>query len=150
MMEPRMDDDDDVGYCRPPKKSRFRAGQSGNPLGRPPKAKPNAGQSGTDTCDADVIAAIGEQIVEINGRRMTRKELLYEAAFARAIKGDTAAMRILVGIMEKNEKAKSSKELRKGGGVLVVPGTAPLHEWNAAAALQQAGYREASHGKGEL
>ena len=28
------DDDDRVGYCRPPKHSRFKKGQSGNPRGR--------------------------------------------------------------------------------------------------------------------
>ena len=30
-------DDGRVGYCRPPKHSRFKAGQSGNPKGRPKK-----------------------------------------------------------------------------------------------------------------
>ena len=28
-------DDTDVGYGRPPKRNRFRKGQSGNPKGRP-------------------------------------------------------------------------------------------------------------------
>ena len=31
------EDDDKVGYCKPPKHSRFKPGQSGNPLGRPRK-----------------------------------------------------------------------------------------------------------------
>ena len=31
------EDDDKVGYCRPPKHSRFKPGQSGNPRGRPRK-----------------------------------------------------------------------------------------------------------------
>lgn len=33
------DDDDAVGYCKPPKSSRFKKGVSGNPGGRPPKPK---------------------------------------------------------------------------------------------------------------
>ncbi len=31
-----MKDDSDVGYCRPPKATRFVKGKSGNPNGRPP------------------------------------------------------------------------------------------------------------------
>ncbi|WP_029087516.1 DUF5681 domain-containing protein [Brevundimonas aveniformis] len=31
------DEPEDVGYCRPPKRSQFRKGQSGNPKGRPKK-----------------------------------------------------------------------------------------------------------------
>lgn len=135
-----MNNVEQVGYCRPPKKNRFRPGRSGNPAGRPPKSKPS------ERSDADIVIEIGEQIVEINGRRMTRKELLYEAAFARAIKGDTATLRILVNMMEK----KDTKQCQCGGGVLVVPGTMPIDEWSAAAALQQAGYREASYGKDEF
>jgi hypothetical protein len=29
------DDDNEVGYCRPPRHTRFKKGQSGNPKGRP-------------------------------------------------------------------------------------------------------------------
>ena len=33
------DDDDEVGYGKPPKESRFPKGQSGNPKGRPKGAR---------------------------------------------------------------------------------------------------------------
>ena len=29
--------DDEVGYGKPPRRTRFRKGQSGNPRGRPPR-----------------------------------------------------------------------------------------------------------------
>jgi hypothetical protein len=34
--------DYEVGYCRPPKKTRFKTGQSGNPKGRPKGSKNEA------------------------------------------------------------------------------------------------------------
>lgn len=36
--QPPRDGDDEVGYGKPPKRTRFRAGQSGNPKGRPKNA----------------------------------------------------------------------------------------------------------------
>jgi hypothetical protein len=35
----------EVGYGRPPKHSQYQKGQSGNPRGRPPKPKPEPGES---------------------------------------------------------------------------------------------------------
>ena len=34
-MSTMADEDDEVGYGKPPKRARFRPGQSGNPAGRP-------------------------------------------------------------------------------------------------------------------
>jgi hypothetical protein len=41
---PRDGDDNDVGYGKPPKRSRFKPGQSGNPKGRPKRARSKAQQ----------------------------------------------------------------------------------------------------------
>jgi len=38
-MPPNIEHDYEVGYGRPPRYTRFRKGQSGNPRGRPPGAK---------------------------------------------------------------------------------------------------------------
>ena len=35
--------DDEVGYRKPPRRTRFRKGQSGNPRGRPSGAKASIG-----------------------------------------------------------------------------------------------------------
>jgi hypothetical protein len=39
MSNDRGKDDDEVGYCKPPKRTQFKPGQSGNPKGRPKGAK---------------------------------------------------------------------------------------------------------------
>lgn len=140
-----MEEDDVVGYGRPPKKAQFRKGKSGNPAGRPSKAKISAERS-----DADILRAIGNQTVEVNGRKITKRELLFEAAFTRAIKGDSSAFRILTIMFEKAEKARIATRDKPRTGVLVVPGTMPSAEWSAAAALQQAKYRESNYGKEEF
>ncbi len=37
--DPASDGSDPVGYCKPPKRTRFQPGQSGNPRGRPKGTK---------------------------------------------------------------------------------------------------------------
>lgn len=41
MSEPLNEDNSEVGYKKPPVKSQFKKGTSGNPSGRPKKRKPN-------------------------------------------------------------------------------------------------------------
>jgi hypothetical protein len=62
-----------------------------------------------------------------------------------ARRGDTVAAIFLAkarhGWRDRDD-AKLKLDAGKAGGVLVVPGTMPLAEWSAAAALQQAPHRE--------
>src|SRR4051812_4337181 len=60
-----LDDDDrpyDVGYGRPPKATRFRKGQSGNPRGRP---------KGAQGLRSLLEAALAQQITVSEGGRTT-------------------------------------------------------------------------------
>jgi hypothetical protein len=74
-----------VGYCQPPKHTRFKAGQSGNPKGRPKGAKNEA------TIWRDIFA----RKVPIRDRGQVRKVSLLEAMLLkyteRALNGEAKA-----------------------------------------------------------
>lgn len=81
---------EDVGYGRPPKHSRWKKGQSGNPRGRP-KAKRDPGD--------ELLAELGELIQITEGgrtRSITKMRALIKSLIARAIKGDTRAGNLIL------------------------------------------------------
>jgi hypothetical protein len=94
-----MAGDDDVGYRRPPKATRFKPGQSGNPKGRP---------RGSANLATDLAAELNEQITVREGgqaQRVNKQRALIKSLMAKALQGDclrfteTAAKR---GINETN------------------------------------------------
>lgn len=125
------DDEDEVGYGKPPRKHRFKPGQSGNLRGRPKKTKP-------DQDLRAILEKIGSEEVEIKGQTMTLRELEFRAIQHKAAKGDVAASRHLAKLREQAGCDKPNS----GGGVLVVPGMESIEEWSAKAAIQQAKFRQ--------
>ena len=84
------DGEDNVGYKRPPKRTQFRPGKSGNSKGRP-----------TYVCNfkTDLRDELGEYIpVREGGREMkiTKQRAFIKALVAAAIKGDMRATNALV------------------------------------------------------
>ena len=88
-------DDYEIGYRRPPRETRFKKGQSGNPKGRR-KKKPASFE--------EVLGeALNERItVVIKGqaRSLTMKELIVEQLGERAAKGDRLALATLLKLRE--------------------------------------------------
>jgi hypothetical protein len=76
----------DVGYGKPPRKSRFRSGVSGNPKGRP-KRKPSA----LAGIIRDVLSAPIEYRERGRLKAGTRRELSLKVLVEHAIKGDLVA-----------------------------------------------------------
>ena len=83
----------EVGYCKPLKKSQFKKGQSGNPKGRP-KGRPNLEHL------ADKFLSQSTSIT-IDGisRRMSRGEALLYCVYSKAMKGDSRFISLNVGYL---------------------------------------------------
>lgn len=89
-----MSGDDNVGFRRPPKSTRFQKGQSGNPRGRP---------KGATSFKADLAAEL-RQIITVteNGRerRITKQKALAKTLTAAAIRKDIQAVNALLACMK--------------------------------------------------
>jgi len=88
-------DDEEVGYGKPPKRSQFKKGQSGNPKGRMPGAR-----SFRADLDAELRAEV--QVTE-NGKalRLTKQQLMVKALMAKAIKGEPRAISLTVELLSR-------------------------------------------------
>ena len=82
----------EVGYRKPPKTTRFKAGTSGNPKGRP---------KGSTNLATDLAAELNEQITVREGgqaRRVTKQRALIKSLTAQALKGDVRATTALLAL----------------------------------------------------
>jgi hypothetical protein len=82
----------EVGYRKPPKTTRFKGGQSGNPKGRP---------KGSTNLATDLSAELNEQITVREGgqaRRVTKQRALIKSLTAQALKGDVRATTALLAL----------------------------------------------------
>jgi hypothetical protein len=81
-----------VGYRKPPKATRFKPGQSGNPKGRS-KGSPNLA--------SDLSAELGEQITVREGgqaRHISKQRALIKSLMAKALQGDVRATSALLAL----------------------------------------------------
>ena len=86
----------EVGYGRPPRHSRFKPGQSGNPKGRAKQSR---------NLRTIVQQVFNEHMQIREGgrlRRMPAIEALVRTTLARAFKGDPKAVASLIGIMRQS------------------------------------------------
>lgn len=87
------ENDDKVGYGRPPRHSQFKPGQSGNPKGRP-KGSRNFATLAAKVLDSKIMSRENGQ-----PREMTRCEaILLTQANKAIIKGDTGAARFCLSL----------------------------------------------------
>ena len=87
------DDDDSVGYRRPPKKTRFKKGVSGNPSGRR-KGSPNLATDLRDELEERVTVREGGR-----PRRLTKQQALIKTLMAKALQGDPKAAAALLNMV---------------------------------------------------
>jgi hypothetical protein len=97
-MPPETPRDYEVGYGKPPRHTRFRRGQSGNPKGRPRGSK-NLPTLLTEALNERVIVA------EDDGRRkITKREAIITQLVNRSAKADLRAIKILLDIIQDIER----------------------------------------------
>ena len=87
---PSTDDNNDIGYGKPPRANQFKPGESGNPKGRPKGAK----------SEATILQDLLQQKIGLNERGKTRKITLHEAILRRiaedCLKGNTKSAAFLL------------------------------------------------------
>jgi hypothetical protein len=88
--------DYEIGYAKPPKHTRFQSGKSGNPKGR---------TKGLANLKTDLTQELGELIRIREGdreRSISKQRAMIKALMARALKGDTRAIALLVALIAKH------------------------------------------------
>lgn len=83
-------DDDEVGYCKPPKKSQWKPKQSGNPKGRPKRSPPKISVD-----IAEIVRRLDAELIQVRGRKVPRRELELMKLGELEIKGNKQARRLL-------------------------------------------------------
>jgi hypothetical protein len=93
----------EVGYGKPPRHTRFRPGQSGNPRGRPKDAK---------NLSTLVHEALNEPVVVTeNGRRrkVSKRQAIIKQLINRSAQGDLKAMQMLLSTMQEIERRNEAE-----------------------------------------
>jgi hypothetical protein len=121
-----------AGYKRPPVKSRFPKGKSGNPFGRK-KGQRNMATVLPEVLQQTVMVREGDE-----SKRMTKGEALIKVLMSKAANGDRRAIDAVSFLAEKIGRIEDkSSETSQAGGVMLVPGVAAsLEEWKAAVAKE--------------
>lgn len=102
----------EVGYGKPPKHTRFKPGQSGNPAGRKPRIATSA------LSEIEMFEAETGRIVTVASNGRKEKLSLYQLALrqqmTKAAKGDTRAMECIARLRNRLPEQRAQSEAPKG------------------------------------
>ena len=136
-----MQNDDDVGFGKPPKHTQFKPGQSGNPAGRPKGAK---------NLKTDLEEELRELITVREGgnqKIVSKQRAMLKSLTAKAVQGDPRAAAIVIDMMYRLLHEDDAEDTSRGPSpedeeildhfkkrVLRESGSAPKNEQGSAAA----------------
>jgi len=95
--------DYEVGYGKPPKNTRFKSGESGNPAGRP------RGALSVGTIVQKYSAEKLDVLENGRPRRMSKLEIVIKTLLAKAAKGDVRATEVLIKLCQRAEGEEADR-----------------------------------------
>ena len=101
---PQGPEEEEVGYARPPRHTRFPKGRSGNPRGRP---------RGTRNLKTDLMEELGERILVREGeraRKISKQRAVVKTIMTRTLKGDARAAGLLLSLMTRLDPGEGAGE----------------------------------------
>ncbi len=97
--EPTEGEEERIGYCRPPKHTRFKKGNRANPLGRAAAKRGDLAETVRETLASKVEISEGGR-----KRKVTRSEANILALFDKAKRGDASAADRLLDLHDLSAK----------------------------------------------
>jgi len=92
-----------IGYKQPPRSTQFKPGQSGNPAGRPKGVKNLATDLKEELEELITISEDGKPL------QITKQRAMIKTLMARALKNDSRASSVLIGLAISAEQAGSTQ-----------------------------------------
>src|SRR5437773_9600450 len=81
-----------VGYGKPPKRTQFKPGKSGNPSGRPKGSRNLATDLAAELCEPITVREDGRH------RRVSKQRALIKSLMAKSLQGDVRASVALIAL----------------------------------------------------
>ncbi len=124
-----------IGYKKPPRRTQFQPGQSGNPKGRPKRR----GKTELESIGAVVVSEMNETVeVTENGKRIniTKLRLALKQIMAKSAQGDLSAARMFVNLVQKfGDKAEVEKYAERFASTKDFESMTPEEAWREAQRL---------------
>ena len=102
-MAKKSDTESAVGYGNPPKRTRFKPGQSGNPKGRPRKSRTLYDAFAAELCRMITVTEDGKP------KRMTKGEAIAKQHVHKAMKGSSRSTKLVLNCIEHDQSDQPDK-----------------------------------------